>query len=113
MKHEIYKVMSFEIAGPYRLKVVFDDGVSRTIDFLSVLAGPMYGALLDQGLFAGVKIDPEVNTLVWPNGADFDPETLHDWQENVKEFSAMTHSGERGNLRCAEEAIDYRTDREK
>ena len=100
------------MAGSYRLKVLFDDGVSRTIDFLPVLAGPMYGALLDQNLFAGVRIDPEVHTLVWPNGADFDPEILHDWPDNMKEFSAMTHSNGRGNLRCAEDRSTYQTGNE-
>jgi hypothetical protein len=31
-------------------------------------------------LFNQVRIDPEVHTLVWPNGADFDPAMLHDWR---------------------------------
>ena len=112
MNHGIYKVTSFEMAGKYRLKVLFDDGVSRTIDFLPILAGPLYGALRDQGLFAKVRIDPEIHTLVWPNGADFDPETLHDWPDNVKEFSVMTHSVERDILRCAEDRSTYQTGNE-
>jgi hypothetical protein len=40
-------------------------------------------------LFEQVKIDPEVHTLVWPNGADFDPATLHDWPEVGSAFEAM------------------------
>ena len=38
--------------------------------------------------FSQVKIDPEVHTLVWPNGADFDPATLHDWPQHVQELTA-------------------------
>jgi hypothetical protein len=34
-----------------------------------------------------VQIDPEVQTLVWPNGTDFDPATLHDWPLYVDEFA--------------------------
>ena len=33
-------------------------------------------------LFSRVSIDSEVHTLVWPNGADFDPATLHDWPQH-------------------------------
>jgi hypothetical protein len=81
MKHAIHRVAAFRIVGPYTLTVEFDDGVSRTIDFRPVLEGELYGPLKDPSLFDGVRIDPEVHTLVWPNGADFDPATLHDWPE--------------------------------
>jgi hypothetical protein len=37
-------------------------------------------------LFSQVRIDPEVHTLVWPNGADFDPATLHDWPVYEREL---------------------------
>jgi hypothetical protein len=51
----------------------------QTIDFKPILAGELYGPLRDAKLFNRVQIDPEVHTLVRPNGADFDPATLHDW----------------------------------
>ena len=81
--HAICRVESFRIVGPYTLRVRFDDGTERTIDFRPILEGEMYGPLRDRGLFEQVRIDPEVRTLVWPNGADFDPATLHDWPDKL------------------------------
>jgi hypothetical protein len=72
-------VSSFEVVGPYTLRVSFEDGTSQTIDFEPVLSGELYSPLRDLTLFNEVRVDPEVHTLVWPNGADFDPATLHDW----------------------------------
>jgi Protein of unknown function (DUF2442) len=77
--HAIHRVTSFARVGTHALRVEFADGSRQTIDFAPVLAGELYGALQDPELFAQVRLDPEVHTLVWPNGADFDPATLHDW----------------------------------
>ncbi len=77
--HQIYRVEAFEIIGPYTLRVQFDDHTRQTIDFKPVLGGELFGPLKELSLFNQVRLDTEVHTLVWPNGADFDPETLHDW----------------------------------
>jgi hypothetical protein len=81
MGHEIHRVISFEKVGPFTLRVRFDDNTSQVINFQPVLKGELYGPLSDASLFDQVRIDPEVHTLVWPNGADFDPSILHDWPE--------------------------------
>ena len=89
MKHPIYRIIKFEIVEPYTLRIWFDDGLEQTINFLPILEGPMYGPLRDESLFRRVEIDPEAHTLVWPNGADFDPATLHDWPTYVEEMKRM------------------------
>src|SRR6266436_5210660 len=78
-RHPIHFVTAVDVTAPYTLRVGFEDGTAQTINFESLLRGELYGPLRDPALFRQVRIDPEVRTLVWPNGADFDPATLHDW----------------------------------
>jgi hypothetical protein len=40
-------------------------------------------------LFNRARIDPDARTSVWPNGADFDPATLHDWPEYEDEMREL------------------------
>jgi hypothetical protein len=61
----------------------------QEIDFLPVLFGQTYGPLRDEAVFAQVQIDPQAHTLVWPNGADFDPATLRYWPEYLPHLLQM------------------------
>ena len=88
MRHPIHRVCSFEVVGAYKLRVLFEDNTGQTIDFHPILAGELYGPLRDLKLFNQVRIDSEVHTLVWPNGADFDPATLHDWPTHAPDIAA-------------------------
>jgi hypothetical protein len=88
MLHPIYRVISVEIVAPYTLLLRFDDNTQQIINFEPVLAGELYAPLRDLTLFNQVQLDPEVHTIVWPNGADFDPATLHDWQQYAQELAA-------------------------
>lgn len=94
MNHPIFRVRDFRIVDSYTLHVVFDDGSEQVIDFQPVLAGELYGPLRDLTLFNQVRLDPEVHTLVWPNGADFDPTTLHDWPKHVQALTALARKWE-------------------
>jgi hypothetical protein len=85
--HPIVRVVSFEIVAPYTLLVRFDDLTEQVIDFEPVLAGELFGPLRDPGVFDSVSLDAETGTLVWPNGADFDPATLHDWPDHAAELA--------------------------
>lgn len=86
--HELYDIVEAEVLGPYRIRVVFDDGVERVVDLEPILYGEMFGPLRDPAFFAQMRLDPEWRTVVWPNDADFDPETLHNWDEYKVEFAA-------------------------
>ncbi len=94
MNHPIYRVQRFEITAPYTLRIWFDDLSEQVINFLPVLAGEMYRPLRDEAVFNQVALDLEVKTLVWPNGADFDPATLHDWPQHVSGLMARAQRWE-------------------
>lgn len=92
MYHKLYQVTTFKIIGDYRLQVQFDDGTEQIIDFEPVLHGEMWGPLRDLNFFNQVALDPIARTLSWPNGADFDPETLRNWPEYRDELIERARS---------------------
>lgn len=89
MGHPVHRVKGCEIVGPYQLRIEFADGLIRTIDFQPILQGELYGPLRNPDLFSTVTIDREAHTLVWPNGADFDPAILHDWPDHEASMIAL------------------------
>ena len=89
MTHRIYRVERFDIVAPYTLRLRFNDGVEQRIDFRPVLEGEVFGPLRDLAVFNAVELDTSFGTVQWPTGADFDPETLHDWPKYRDELIAM------------------------
>jgi len=87
MKHLIVKVKSVAVLELYKINVVFEDNTEQIVDLEPLLSGPMYGPLKDSSLFKAVKVDPEVGTIIWPNGADFDPATLYKWDVYKNELA--------------------------
>lgn len=61
----------------YIIKIKFRDGTQGEIDLEPELVGPIFEPLRDAEQFKLFRVDPELHTVVWPNGADFAPEFLH------------------------------------
>lgn len=92
MFHPLYDVVDFRIVAPYTLWIRFDDETEQVIDFTPVLYGELFGPLRKLDQFNRVMLDSELRNLVWPNGADFDPWTLHDWPQVVDELAARAQT---------------------
>ena len=76
-----YEITAVEYLGGHRLRLTFADGFVGDVDLAERLArpnGPMFEPLEDVGYFAQVTVDPELGTVVWPNGADLAPDVLHE-----------------------------------
>lgn len=62
----------------YRLRVGFSDGSERVIDVEPFLRGPIFQRVRnDRDFFESVEVDRQLGTIVWPNGADIDPDVLY------------------------------------
>lgn len=86
------RVRSAEALDGFRLRLLLTDGEERIVDVSPYLHGPIFEPLRsDRSLFAAVSVDPDFGTVVWPNGADIDPEVLLHGRTPVSSH-APTHS---------------------
>lgn len=61
----------------YKVQVTFSDGRKGVADLADALEGEMFEPLRDIALFARLRVDEELETIVWPNGADLAPEFIY------------------------------------
>ena len=88
----ILHIVEAEACGPHSLRVVFDDGTRKRVNLLPLLEGPVFEPLREPAYFARVSVDPICRTVVWPNGADFAPEALHELSPEQEPVGAAPDS---------------------
>lgn len=81
------RVRTVKVIEKYKVLLEFTDGVRREVDLGPYLRGPVFEPLRkNEGMFRAVRVDPQLGTLVWDNGADMDPDVLYgthqpEWME--------------------------------
>lgn len=73
-----YRLIEARHVSGYVLRLKFSDGLEGDVDLKDEIYGPIFEPLRDVEAFKRFRLDPELHTLVWPNGADFSPEFLHE-----------------------------------
>jgi hypothetical protein len=62
----------------HRLFLRFSDGRAGELDLQPLLDFTgVFAPLRDTAYFAQVRVEADTGTIVWPNGADLDPDVLH------------------------------------
>jgi hypothetical protein len=75
----LHDVCDVEVLSHYRLRLTFSDGLVGDVD-LSHLEDRdgVFTPPHDPAFFAQVRVDPDIGTITWPNGADLAPEVLYE-----------------------------------
>ena len=82
----------------YCIEVAFNNGKKGIADLVDVLKGPVFESLKSPEAFASFKVDPDLETIVWENGADLAPEYIY-YQTFKNEASLQTQFKEWGYVK--------------
>jgi hypothetical protein len=68
------------------LELTFADGWRGLVDLSPWIVGStgVFAALRDPAVFRQVTVDGDAGTIVWPNGADLDPDVLYELARQVR-----------------------------
>ena len=76
-------VENVQYFAEYKIKLTFEDSIVKIIDLKPHLDGEIFEPLIDIEYFKSVKINPDIDTVVWSNEADFSPDFLYEIGENT------------------------------
>ncbi|HEX6385978.1 MAG TPA: DUF2442 domain-containing protein [Anaerolineae bacterium] len=75
---KLMDIQSVEVLEGYVVRLTFSDGIEKVVDLEVYLRGPVFERVRkDMDYFRSVYVDHDAGTIVWPNGADIDPNVLY------------------------------------
>ena len=71
-------IVDVRVMDGYQLHLRFEDGVAGTVDVAGLVTFTgVFAPLRAQDYFRQVRVNAELGTICWPNGADLDPDVLY------------------------------------
>jgi hypothetical protein len=96
----MHYITNVEYDSGFKLYLQFEDGSWRSADLERHLDGEIFEPLKNPARFSSARLNPDIDTVVWDNGADMSPDFLYEISSPVSDLSVM---------QAAEESVPYRT----
>jgi len=77
-------VTNVAYVSEYKLLLSFEEGSTRLVDLEPHLDGEIFEPLKDTNYFKTVRVDTDLDTIVWDNGADMSPDFLYEVAKPVE-----------------------------
>jgi len=90
----MHSVCRVEYETGYRLRLAFDDGSVKVVDLARHLDGEVFEPLRDVTLFRTARLNADIDTVVWKNGADMSPDFLYEIGIPIDETGNVRHVAE-------------------
>jgi hypothetical protein len=88
----MHTITDASYVGEYKLQILFENGEVRVVDLCNHLDGPVFEPLKDISYFKQFRVNTDIDTVVWPNDADFSPDFLYEIGKTVSKSVQTTES---------------------
>ncbi len=96
----MHYITDVQYISGFKLRLRFEDGGWRVVDLESHLEGEVFEPLRDEARFGTAHLNPDIDTVVWDNGADMSPDFL---------YGISVPVGESPLMKVAEAPVRYET----
>ena len=77
-RRKLVRIRAVEHLEGFSVRLEFTDGRQKIVNLDAYVHSPIFQPLRDDPvLFRAVTVDHELGTIMWPNGADLDPDVLY------------------------------------
>jgi len=97
----MHYIIGVQYIADFKLHLQFEDGSWRAADLELHLEGEIFEPLQNKTCFSTAHLNPDVDTVVWENGADMSPDFLYEISIPLDEPKLM---------KVAEDTARYGTD---
>jgi len=95
----MHYITDVEYDSGFKLHLQFEDGSWRMADLKNHLSGEVFSPLRDLSIFQTVRLNSDIDTVVWDNGADMSPDFLYEISAPIKGQPVLKAAEERCRIK--------------